>query len=150
MQKQNNAIVVFDAKDKVLGRLASTVAKSLLTGKEIAVVNAEEAVISGNRASIAERYRTRLNLQEKANPEHSPYWSRRPDLLVKRIIRGMLPYNRPRGKSAYRRLRVYIGVPDELKSAKPIEIKTKEPKKIYVGFVRVGELSALLGYDRRQ
>ncbi|MDE1868517.1 MAG: 50S ribosomal protein L13 [Candidatus Micrarchaeota archaeon] len=149
MQKQNQDIIVFDAKDKILGRLASTAAKSLLQGKSVAVINAENAVISGNKHTIAARYRTRLNLQEKANPEHSPYWSRRPDMLVKRIIRGMLPYNRPKGKSAYRRLKVYIGVPDELRSAKPIEIKTKEPKKLYVGHVKVGDLSTLLGYTRK-
>src|SRR5579875_1660977 len=116
MQKHTNDVIVFDANDKVLGRLASTAAKNLLQGKSVAVINAENAVISGNKHTIAARYRTRLNLIEKANPEHSPYWSRRPDMLVKRIIRGMLPYNRPRGKSAYRRLKVYIGVPDELRS----------------------------------
>ncbi|MGI0133637.1 MAG: 50S ribosomal protein L13 [Candidatus Micrarchaeaceae archaeon] len=149
MQKQREDIVVFDANDKILGRLASTAAKSLLNGKNVAVINAENAVISGNKATIAARYRVRLNLQEKANPEHSPYWSRRSDLLVKRIIRGMLPYNKPRGKSAYRRLRVYIGVPDDLRSVKPIEIKTKEPKKLYVGHVKVGDLSTLLGYYRK-
>jgi large subunit ribosomal protein L13 len=141
--------VVYDAKDKVLGRLASTVAKDLLNGKKVAVVNAEMAFITGDRKGIAKRYRTRLNLQEKENPEHSPYWPRRPDMLVRRIIRGMLPYHKkPSGKSAFKRLRVFMGHPKELNGLKAIEVKTKHPKQMYVGYVYVGELSKLLGYDK--
>lgn len=140
--------IVYDASDKVLGRLASIVAKSLLNGNNVALINASRAVISGDKYKITKRYKTRLNLQEKENPEHSPYWSRRPDMLVKRIIRGMLPYRKPRGKSAFRRLRVFMGVPEEFKSIKPIEIKTKNPKHIYVGYITVGELSKRLGYNK--
>ncbi len=141
--------VVYDAKDKVLGRLASTVAKELLNGKKVAVVNAERSFITGNKLGIAKRYRVRLNLQEKENPEHSPYWPRRPDMLVRRIIRGMLPYHKkPSGKAAFKRLRVFVGVPKELNGFNPIELKTKEPKSMYVGYVYIGELSKLLGYNK--
>lgn len=141
--------VVYDAKDKVLGRLASTVAKDLLNGKNVAVVNAEKSFISGDKLKIAKRYRTRLNLQEKENPEHSPYWSRRPDMLVRRIIRGMLPYHKkPSGKAAYKRLRVFVGFPKELNGLKTIEVKTKSPKSIYVGYVYISELSRILGYNK--
>ena len=140
---------VYDAKDKVLGRLASQVAKQLLSGKKVAVINAEQAIISGDRLKIKAKYQTRLNLRELENPEHSPYWSRRPDMLVKRVIRGMLPYHRKAtGKDAYRRLFVFIGIPDELKASKPIEIKSKDPKALYTGYVRVKELAQLLGYNR--
>ncbi|MGD0729404.1 MAG: 50S ribosomal protein L13 [Candidatus Micrarchaeaceae archaeon] len=139
--------IVYDAKDKVLGRLASTVAKDLLNGKKVAVINAEMAFISGNRLNIAKRYRVRLNLQEKENPEHSPYWSRRPDFLVRRIIRGMLPYHKkPSGKAAYKRLRVFVGSPKELNGLKSIEVKTKSPKSMYVGYVYIKDLSKTLGY----
>ncbi|MCL4372242.1 50S ribosomal protein L13 [Candidatus Marsarchaeota archaeon] len=137
---------VFDAKDMVLGRIASIAAKSLLNGESIAIVNAEQAVITGKKASIAAKYKTRLNLQEKENPEHSPYWSRRPDLLFKRIVRGMLPYRKPRGKEAYRRLHVYMGVPDELAGVKPASISIKDPKTVYAGYIRLKDLSKNLGY----
>jgi large subunit ribosomal protein L13 len=137
---------VYDAEGKVLGRLASTVAKQLSQGRTVAVVNASKAVISGNGNVIAARYKIRLNLKESENPEHSPYWSRRPDMLVKRIIRGMLPYRHPKGKAAYRRLRVFMGVPDELKASKPIELNMKDPNRIYTGYITVAELSNLLGY----
>lgn len=141
--------IVYDAKDKVLGRLASTVAKELLNGKSVAVINAEKAFISGNKESIAKRYKVRLGLQEKENPEHSPHWPRRPDMLVRRIIRGMLPYHKkPSGKSAFKRLKVFIGAPKELNGIKPIEVMTKPPKSMYVGYVYIDDLSKLLGYDR--
>ncbi len=139
---------VYDAKDKILGRLASTVAKQILNGKNIVIINAEGAVISGDKKGIRERYRVRLNLRDMANPEHSPYWPRRPDMLVKRIIRGMVPYRQPKGKAAYDRLRVFMGVPEEVKAKTPIEIKTKAPKNLYTDHVTVGELSKLLGYNK--
>lgn len=140
---------VFDGKDKILGRLASTVAKRLLTGKKVAIINAEMAIISGDRKGIKRKYKVRLDLQEKENPEHSPYWPRRPDMLVKRVVRGMLPYKkRTAGKAAYRNLRVFIGVPPAFKDVKPIEIETKNPKQLYVGHVKVGELAQLLGYTK--
>lgn len=148
MYKIEKDCEVYDARGKVLGRLASVVAKRLLNGKSVAVINAEEAMITGDKRGIIEKYRTRLNLQEKENPEHSPYWSRRPDMLVRRIIRGMLPYRMPRGKSAYRRLLVFQGIPKELKGSKPVEIEAKDPKGIYVRYLKVGELSKLLGYNR--
>ena len=44
--------IVFDGKDKVLGRLASAVAKELLNGKKVAIVNAEQSIISGNKKLI--------------------------------------------------------------------------------------------------
>lgn len=144
-----NDYEVYDAKDKVLGRLASTVAKRLLLGKKVAIINAEQSIISGDKKGIKEKYKTRLDLQEKENPEHSPYWSRRPDFLVKRVVRGMLPYHRKStGKDAYKRLFVFVGVPEAFKNAKPIEIESKDPKKLYTGYVRISELSEMLGYNR--
>ncbi len=140
---------VFDAKGKILGRLASTVAKQLMQGKKIAIINAEECIISGDKKVIKEKYKTRLNLQEKENPEHSPYWSRRSDFLVKRVIRGMLPYHRKStGKEAYKRLIVFVGTPEAFQKSKPIEIKTKDPKMLYTGYVKISELSEMLGYNK--
>ncbi len=107
-----------------------------------------EGIHKRRQASNSKRYRVRLNLQEKENPEHSPYWPRRPDMLVRRIIRGMLPYHKkPSGKAAYKRLRVFVGMPKELNGIKAIEVKTRTPKSMYVGYVYIDELSKLLGYD---
>ncbi len=140
---------VFDAENKILGRFSSVVAKRLLSGSNVAVINAEKAVISGNKKFILAKYKTRLNLMEKENPEHTPYWPRRSDMLVKRVIRGMLPYSRPRGKTAYRKLRVFLGVPPAFKDAKSVRMDSKDPNKLYVNYVTIAELSRLLGYGHK-
>jgi large subunit ribosomal protein L13 len=141
--------LVVDAKSRILGRLASAVAKNLLEGKKVAVVNAEQAIITGSKRYLIEKYKTRINLQDKANPEHSPYWPRRPDMLVKRVIRGMLPYRKPRGKDAYRNLRVFLGIPEAFSGAEPIELKIKDAKNIYSNSITIEELSNLLGYMKK-
>ncbi len=137
---------IYDAQREILGRLASIIAKQLLNGKTIAIINAEKALISGNKKDIIKRYRTRLNLIEKANPEHSAYWSRRPDLLVKRIIRGMLPYRKPSGKAAYKRLNVFMGIPENLNTSNAIKLNIKDARKIFVNTLSIKDLSKLLGY----
>ena len=132
-----------------LDGIASAVAKELLSGKKVAIINAEKSILSGNKKVIKKKYQTRLNLQEKENPEHSPYWSRRPDMLVKRVVRGMLPYKKKTaGKTAYKNLRVFVGIPDAFRQSKPQEIESKNPKEMYVSHITIGELSEMLGYNR--
>ncbi|ASI13362.1 50S ribosomal protein L13p [Candidatus Mancarchaeum acidiphilum] len=139
---------VIDATGLILGRMAGTVAKQLLKGDNVIVVNAEKAIISGHKNDIVEKYRTRLNLQEKGNPEHSPYWSRRSDLLVKRVVRGMLPYSRATGRKVYKNLKVYMGLPEEFKGNEIEKIAMKDPKSLYSGYITIKELSELLGYNK--
>jgi large subunit ribosomal protein L13 len=147
MRELDASYSVYDAKGKILGRFASAMARELIAGKSIAVINAERAIIVGNRSVIVKKYFTRLNLQEKENPEYSPYWSRRPDMLVKRAIRGMLP-KKAGGRSAYRKLMVFIGTPGQLAKVKPIEIRAKDANAIYMPHVTMEELSHILGYSR--
>jgi len=137
---------VIDCSSRILGRLASRTAKMLLEGKTIKLVNAEKAMISGHPTQIVASYKRKIELIDKANPEHSPYWPRRPDFLVKRIVRGMLPFKKPKGQAAFRRLMVYIGVPAELKNAKMEKLETKEVGEIYETSITVKELAERLGY----
>ncbi len=92
---QENVKVV-DGKDKVLGRVASQVAKMLLKGDKVVTDKRRQAF--HQRAHKISRPNTSrsFDFKDKANPEHSPYWSRRPDLFVKRVVRGMLPYKNQR------------------------------------------------------
>ena len=149
MENKKNDCIIVNADGAVLGRLGTTVAKMLLNGEKVAVINSEKAVITGNSKNIVERYKVRRNLQEKENPEHSPKWPRRPDFLVKRIVRGMLPYRKPSGKEAYKRLTVFIGVPEEFKDSKTIDIKIKGTKDLYSKYATVKSVSEMLGYRTR-
>ena len=139
-------MIVIDAKDLVLGRLASFAAKRLLEGEEVAIVNAEQAVISGERRRVFDEYDAWLKIRSLTNPRKGPFHPRKPQDLVRRVVRGMLPFDKPRGREAYRRLRVHVGLPEELKKT---ELKTlPEASLARLGkrrFIRVGELSKYLG-----
>ncbi|MEM3399696.1 MAG: 50S ribosomal protein L13 [Candidatus Micrarchaeia archaeon] len=133
--------IVIDCSDCVVGRIGAHVAKKLLLGYKVALLNAERALFSGSLRNLKEKYQTRRSLKNKANPEFSPKWPRRPDLLVKRIIRGMLPWGSARGRDAYHNLRVYIGNPKNMKPNKEfgkVGDKTK--------YVSVEKLCLQLGY----
>jgi large subunit ribosomal protein L13 len=137
---------VIDCSSKLLGRLGSKVAKLLLTGNDVVLVNAEKAAISGHGRDIVASYKQKVEWIDKANPEHSPYWSRRPDFFVKRVIRGMLPYKQPRGKEAYKRLTVYVGVPADISKESFEKMEIKNMRETYEGSLTIKELSARLGY----
>lgn len=134
---------VIDGTNLVFGRAASRIAKSILQGEEVKLINAERMIISGTRNVIAERYRTKRRLQNKANPENSPKWPKVPHLLVKRMLRGMLPWKSKRGKEAHKRLRVYTGNPEGLKPS------TELKECLFKGLskhVTVLELCKQIGY----
>ncbi|MFX0068868.1 MAG: 50S ribosomal protein L13 [Promethearchaeota archaeon] len=138
---------IIDASDLILGRLASTVAKRLLAGENIMIVNAEKAAISGNKRSILDRYRQRFGIRTLSAPWRGPFHYRRPDRFVKRAIRGMLPHKTPRGKQAYRRLIVHIGVPDKIEDKLKETIPQASIERIKGRYVRVYDLSRELGWS---
>jgi large subunit ribosomal protein L13 len=111
---------VIDAADKTLGRLATEAALILRgkhkptftphvdTGDFVIVVNAEKIHLTGNK------------LRDKKYITHSRYpgglkvmdygtlLQKRPELVIEKAIRGMLPQNRL-GDAMYRKLKVYKG-----------------------------------------
>lgn len=102
-----DADVLIDARDCILGRVASEVAQRALDGQRIAIVNAERAVITGNEEDTMATYRKRAEL----GSDKGPYYPKRPDRIFKRAVRGMLPYKSPRGREAFENVRVYVGNP---------------------------------------
>lgn len=137
-------MTVIDANGLILGRLASIVAKQLLSGDEkIYIVNAEKAVISGSRATTLKDYReTRV----RGATEFGPYFPKRPDRILKRTIRGMLPYKKTRGRDAMSRLKVYVGVPSELKGAETITITNVDMRRLSSSkYIELGEVSQKMG-----
>lgn len=126
-----------------MGRLSSHVAKQLLaTDEPIHVVNAENAVITGSPKDIVTKYEKMRN--EIGSVRKGPFFPRMPHLILKRTIRGMVPYQKPRGRVAFKRLRVHIGVPEELADA---ELQKVERAQLTgtVKNMELGELSRVLG-----
>jgi large subunit ribosomal protein L13 len=140
---QTKSPFILDATGLIMGRLGSIVSKRLLQGEQVIIVNAEKAVISGRRVShVAE---ARLFL-EVGHPPHGPYHPRRPDQIIRRVIRGMLPWRKPKGKQAYKRLRVFMGVPDELKDKAFETIPQTNASKLRCSYFTVGEFAKEIGW----
>ncbi|MBP1448988.1 MAG: 50S ribosomal protein L13 [Thermoproteus sp.] len=114
-QQIDAGLVVIDASMHVVGRLASEVAKLLRRRRDVRVViiNAEKAVITGNRGMVLRWYTRKVSeWRTHYNPEKvGPKVPRRPDRILKRVIRDMLEYKTGKGRGALKRLRVYMSVP---------------------------------------
>lgn len=137
---------VIDADRRVLGRLASEAAKAALMGEDVVVVNAEKAYVSGDMRSIFRESRQKLEIRNKGNFNKGPYHPKRPDSYVRKAIRGMLPWKKGRGKTAYKRVRVYIGMPkDKLKSIGAALPTKQAPRKKLRRKITVAELCANIG-----
>ena len=138
-----NAIII-DAKGLILGRMASIIAKRLLQGESIIVLNAEKTAISGKRLQIVKEAKTFL---EVGHPRKGPYHPRRPDRIVRRTIRGMLPWKKPKGRQAYKRLKVYLGAPKEFNGKETQTILDASAEKLKSPYITVGELAKEIGWS---
>jgi len=107
--------MIVDARDAILGRLATKVAKKLLRGENIIIINAEKVVISGNPKAVIKRF---FEKRKKGDPLKGPFYPRYPDKMLRRVVRGMLPYKKEKGKKAFRKLKVFINNPNDLKGEK--------------------------------
>ena len=126
--------IVIDGDNAILGRLASYAAKQTLLGKNVAIINCEKVMISGDRARILESYR--IVRARGGHAQKGPYFPTQPAMIVKRTIRGMLSHKEGRGAVAFKRIRCYEGVPKEFAESK----KEKMPQS-NAGVLSIKELS---------
>lgn len=136
-----DADMIVDARDCIMGRVASQVAERALAGERIAVVNAEGAVITGDREDVLGTYRTRAEL----GSDRGPYYPKRPDGIFKRAIRGMIPYKKPHGREAFENVRVYVGNPFEAEGDPVVLDGTSLDRLSNIRFIHLGEVSEQLG-----
>ncbi len=140
--------MIIDATNMILGRLAAVAAKQALKGGQVVVVNCEKAVITGDRTNILENYQKKF---EVGQVNQGPYFPKRPDMLVRRTIRGMLPRKKPSGRTAFERVNCYIGMPTSVKAeeAKPLpNAGIKRIKK--AAYTPISELCRQLGYRQAE
>ncbi|MET1124081.1 MAG: 50S ribosomal protein L13 [Archaeoglobaceae archaeon] len=136
---------VINAEGHILGRLSSVIAKRLLRGEKIVVVNAEKAIITGDKHMVFQRYKEKY---ERGSKEKGPYFPRHPEKIFKRTVRGMLPWKSRRGREAYRRLRVFMGVPEQLKGREfeVVEQALFEKVSKTQKYVTLADVSRYLGF----
>jgi large subunit ribosomal protein L13 len=144
--KQQKTIVI-DAAGCIAGRLCSHVSKLLLQGNRVTIVNAERAMLSGARYKTIELYKEHLEINSVTNPIHGPFHPRRPDTMISKMVRGMIPKRKTSGIEAFKHLRVYIGVPEEMKGVNVetfADSKITKPESYYIP---VGDVAKEIGWN---
>jgi large subunit ribosomal protein L13 len=134
--------MILDATDLIVGRFATVVAKKALLGETVDIVNCEHAILTGNKREIIERYKRKRRM---GVPLQGPYFPKLPDRLVRRVIRGMLPYKKPKGKDAFQRVMCHIGVPEKF-NGKLTTLEGANVKKLpNVKYLEVGKICKEIG-----
>ena len=110
---------VINARDLIVGRLATYCAKQALLGEEISIINCKEAVLTGDTKMVLKRFKEKRTMGDAFK---GPFQPRRADRIVKRSVRGMLPYKKPRGSEALKRIKCYVNVPEGLDESKSISL----------------------------
>ena len=136
---------VIDGEGLILGRLSSMVAKRLLDGEFIELVNAEKIVVSGAKKMIIEREKEFLGV---GGHEKGPVHYRQPHRIVRKTIRGMLPHRKAHGREAFRRLKVHIGVPEEFEAAEKETIEKIQARILGKRYVTIGEIAENIGWKK--
>jgi len=139
--------IVVDTTNHIAGRLASHVAKLLIQGNRVTLVNCEKIMYSGTRDNLIAEYRAFLEINSIINYKHGPVHYRRPDTIISKMIRGMLPYEgKPSGVAAFKRLRAYVGSPKELKSLEKIQFEKALIRKAASNYTTMGSLCRVIGW----
>lgn len=135
------APIIVDGRDHLLGRLASVVAKELLSGKHVVIVRCDEMVVSGsmvrNKVKYAQFRKKRMN----TNPSRGPYHFKSPAKMVWRTIRGMIHQKSARGQDALSRLSTFEGIPHPFDKQK----RTVIPAALRVVRLKPGRNYTVLG-----
>lgn len=127
---------VIDAKDQVLGRLSSEIARRLRgkhkpeytphidTGDHIIVVNAEQVHTTGRKKADKFYYRTTGYVGNLKSISMDKLLQQAPERVIEIAVKGMLPKN-PLGRAMFRKLKVYAGAehPHAAQQPKPLALK---------------------------
>jgi large subunit ribosomal protein L13 len=146
-QSAQNKQIVIDAANCISGRICSHVSKLLLQGNRVTIVNAEKAMLSGQRYKTIQLYKEHLEINSVTNPIHGPFHPRRPDTILTKIVRGMIPKRKSSGIEAFKRLRVYIGIPESLKNSEMRYYDDSKITKPSSYYITVGEVAKEIGWS---
>jgi large subunit ribosomal protein L13 len=138
--------MIIDATNSILGRMSTVVAKKLLMGEKVDIVNSEKAVVTGRREVVLAKFKRKKDM---GAPLKGPHYPKMPDRIVRRTVRGMLPWSKDRGRKAFKRVMCYIGVPEEFKNQKIEKIAEADVSKSNcIDYVSIEEISKILGAER--
>ena len=133
-----------DASGLVAGRLSSTIAKKMIEGETVVIVNAENAVMVGRREEIVAKYKKKVDATVHSNPHYGPKYERIPSRILKRMIKGMLPNKKTTAARIMTQLKIYNGVPKELNDT-TFETIVGAKYNDKHDFIKLKEISELIG-----
>jgi len=107
--------MIINGENLILGRLCSYAAKKALLGEKIDIVNCEKIVVAGRKENIFKKYKEKA---DRGDPLKGPYTPKVPDRLVRRTVRGMLPYKKGRGREAFKNVMCHISIPEKFRNKK--------------------------------
>ena len=135
-----------DATGQIAGRMCSNVAKLLLLGDSVVIINAEKTLFSGQRGSVMQGWFDYLKIASVVHPKHGPFHARTPEGILTRMIRGMIPRSKPKGISAIRRLRVYSGYPKQYAKATFSGFESSSATKPTAYYIPLSEIASRIGW----
>jgi large subunit ribosomal protein L13 len=100
----NKPILFYDAKNKILGRLASVIAKELIKGQKVVVFNVKFVLQTGTLTFLKNKY---LTLLDVGTERKGPFFKRSAQGYFKKAIGGMLPIAKGPGKQYLKNLTIY-------------------------------------------
>lgn len=125
--------------------MLSYAAKKAIAGQDIVILNVSKAVVSGEKKRVVERARAKLRTRTLGSQDRGPTHPRKPETYARRALRGMLPFKKPKGKKAYRRVRIYTDVPSRYAEEPSQKVPGADASRLRCPYVLVEELSREIG-----
>ena len=135
--------MIIDATDLIIGRMGTVVAKKALNGETINIVNCGKAIMTGDKKGLLLEYKRKFDMGTHTT---GPYVPKSTERFVKRAIRGMLPYKKPRGREAFSRIKCFKDVPEEFANEQIETIEVASFKKLRtLKYLKVEDICKFLG-----
>ena len=132
---------IINGENCIAGRIASNAAKAVLLGEQVVVVNCGKMIITGSPRTTLEKF---LDVSHRrGKPTKGPFYHRRPDMFVRRIIRRMLPKN-VRGVACFKKVMCYTDVPTQFANAEIIKSASAD-KVVLSKHITIAKLCEGLG-----
>jgi large subunit ribosomal protein L13 len=129
--------LIVDASDKVLGRLATEIARRLRgkhkaeytphvdTGDYIIVTNAEKVVVTGRKFKNKMYHHHTGYVGGIKSVNFEKLQAKNPARIIELAVKGMLPKN-PLGRDMYRKLKIYVGAEHPHTAQQPKQLVIEE------------------------
>ena len=132
---------IIDGTNLIYGRLSAHIAKELLKGEEIVVVNAQNVAVTGSRESVVRKFRERMDI---GSIRKGPHYPRTSNQILRRSIGDMLPKKKTTGADALAKCKVFSHVPKDYEGKDLQTLESVKNQKVS-GFLTLGEVAEILG-----